>query len=284
MVSEQVPVKLSCKTLSVSRSGYYSWLKRPESLRVEENKKLIAEIVKIHYQSRGTYGSPRIARKLKQSGQNVGENRVVRLMKESGISGLVKKKFKVVTTDSNHDSPIAERIFKTEDVVTHPTRMNQVWASDISYIPTGEGFLFLGTYLDLFTRKVVGFAMEDHMQSCLLVKALEMGLGRQNLVTNNLISHSDRGSQYASTEYRNTLQDLGITASMSRRGNCYDNAFAESFFATLKKELIYRSKYNTKAEAKAAIFEYIEVWYNRNRMHSAIGYMTPVQFEESLAA
>lgn len=277
-------MRLSCKTLSVSRSGFYSWLSRPESERKKENATLIAEIKAIHDESRKTYGLPRIHEKLKHLGWLASKNRVSRLMKESGISGLIKRRFKTKTTDSNHHHPIADRIFKTEDVATPPTRANQVWASDLSYISTDEGVLYLGTYLDLYTRKVVGFALEDHMRTELLVQALQMAIGRQLGVYHGLVGHSDRGSQYASEEYRKKIKELGITASMSRKGNCYDNAFAESFFATLKKELIDRTRYTTKAEAKKAIFEYIEVWYNRTRIHSSIGFMTPIQFEESLAA
>ena len=164
------------------------------------------------------------------------------------------------------------------------TIYNQVWASDITYVSTAEGFVFLGTYVDLFTRKVVGFDLQDHMRTELLLTALDMALGRQLLLAGELVSHSDRGSQYASEIYRTKLASLGIQASMSRKGNCYDNAFAESFFATLKKELVYRTDFKTKAEAKKAIFEFIEVWYNRKRIHSSIGFMTPIQFEESQAA
>lgn len=284
MVSEsQMPVSVSCPELGVSRSGYYAWMKRPEPERKKANAELLAQMKRIHEESRQTYGEPRIRAKLKAEGKRVGKARVARLMKEAEISGLTKKRFRFKTTDSKHDLPIADRAFKTEVQATHPVRPNQVWASDISYIPTDEGCLFLGTYLDVFTRKVVGHAVEEHMRTELLLQALSQALGRQNL-SGDLISHSDRGSQYASGEYRRILAENGIQASMSRKGNCYDNAFAESFFATLKKELTYRTHYKTKAEAKIAIFEYIEVWYNRNRIHSSIGYMTPVQFEESLAA
>jgi transposase InsO family protein len=284
MVSENVNVKLSCKALEVSRSGYYAWQKRPESERAKRNVVLLTLIKSIHTESRETYGEPRIKEALKLLGEKCGKGRIAGLMHKAGITGMVKKRYVVKTTDSNHDSPIAERVFKTEDVVTHPTKANQVWASDITYIPTGEGFLFLATYLDLFTRKIVGFAMEDHMRSELILTALDMALGRQHLIKGELTNHSDRGSQYASEAYRAKLEELCMTASMSRKGNCYDNAFAESFFATLKKELVYRGKFETKEEAKKMIFEYVEVWYNRKRLHSSIGYMTPVQFEESLAA
>lgn len=276
-------MKLCCLVLGVSRSGFYSWLKRPESMRQQENEKLIAEMKVIHSESRGTYGLPRIQAKLKQSGKSLGKSRVARLMKIGGISGLIQRRFRISTTDSKHDLPIAPRVFQTEEPTTHPERPNQVWASDISYVPTDEGFLFLATYLDLFTRKVTGFAIQDHMRTELLLEALNMALGR-NSISDGLLGHSDRGSQYASDNYRKMLAARGITASMSRKGNCYDNAFAESLFATLKKELIYRTHYKTKAEAKKAIFEYIEVWYNRSRLHSSLGYLSPVQFEESIAA
>lgn len=284
MVSEKIPVRVSCKVLSVSRSGYYAWNDRPESERQKENSILMEEMKKIHSESRHTYGLPRILAKLKTNGKICGKNRVSRLMKKAGISGLIKRRFKVKTTDSNHQNPIAERKFQTEVKSTHPTQPNQIWASDVSYIATQEGFLFLATYLDLCTRKVVGFSTDDHMRTELILSALDMALGRQKMIHGELMSHSDRGSQYASEEYRAKLERLKISASMSRKGNCWDNAYAESFFATLKKELIYRTEYKTKEEAKKAIFEYIEVWYNRQRIHSSIGYKTPVQFEESLTA
>lgn len=284
MISEKLSIKLLCWVCRVSRSGYYAWLKRPESERKKENDALMTQITQIHTESRGTYGLPRIKEKLKSLGLQCGKTRIGRLMKKAQISGVNKRRFKIKTTDSNHSNPIAPRVFKTEEQITHPLKPNQVWASDISYIPTDEGFLFLAMYLDLFTRKLVGFATDDHMRTELILSALQMALGRQALIKGELVNHSDRGSQYASDVYRSKLESLEVIASMSRRGNCYDNAFAESFFATLKKELIYRNRFKTKEEAKKAIFEYIEVWYNKQRIHSSIGYMTPVQFEESLAA
>ena len=284
MVGEKISARASCVTLQVSRSGFYAWIGRPVSERAAENALLVAEIIKIHKQSRETYGLPRICAKLKDIGKVAGKNRVSSLMKKAGISGLIERRFVIKTTDSRHDLPIAPRIFKTEEFETHPTKPNEIWASDISYVPTEEGFVFLGTYLDIFTRKVVGFATEDHMKTTLLFQALEMALGRQNLTSGGLVGHSDRGTQYASEDYRDCMKKNKITASMSRKGNCYDNAFAESFFATLKKELVYRRKFKTKDEAKKAIFEYIEVWYNRERLHSSIGFKSPVQFEELHAA
>jgi putative transposase len=188
------------------------------------------------------------------------------------------KKFKIATTDSNHDLPIADRLFETEnvDAVMAP---NQVWTGDITYVPTGEGWLFLAVFLDVFTRKIVGFSSAEHMRSELVIDALKMGLGRQCVETGQLISHTDRGSQYASGDFRKELEDKGIIASMSRKGNCWDNAHVESFFHTLKTELIYRRMFMTREEAKKAIFDWIETWYNRQRRHSALEYMTPVEYE-----
>jgi putative transposase len=283
MVGEKLPVKLCCQTLKVSRSGYYASLGRPESARKLKNDLLVSEIKQIHKDSRATYGLPRIQAELKNKGIPCGKNRLTTLMKQAGISGLSKRHYKVKTTDSRHAKPIAERVFKTEETATHPTGPNKIWAGDISYIHTNEGFLYLATYVDLFTRKVVGFSMADNMRTELLMSAIDMALGRQNPDTSELINHSDRGSQYASEEYREKMLELGVTLSMSRKGNCWDNAYAETFFATLKKELVYRVKYKTRKEAQKAIFEYIEVWYNRRLIHSSIGYMTPVQYEESLA-
>lgn len=284
MAIEGIPVSLSCDTLEVSRSGFYAWQDRPESKRGLDNVILMEKVKSIHKDSRKTYGLPRIKEELKQLGYSCGKGRIASLMKKAGISGLVKTRFKPRTTDSNHQLPVAERLFKTEEVETHPSGPNEQWASDISYIPTDEGFLYLATFLDLYTRKMVGFSMADHMRSELVVDALDMALGRQNLASGPLVAHSDRGSQYASDQYRLKLKSLNIQISMSRKGNCWDNAFAESFFATLKKELVYRRRFSSKEEAKQAIFEYIEVWYNRKRLHSSIGFKTPVQFEKSLAA
>ncbi len=284
MENKGIPVRLSCDILEVSRSGFYACRERPVSKRSQDNAILMEKVKIIHEASRKTYGLPRIQEELKELGYSCGKSRITSLMKKAGISGLVQTRFKPQTTDSNHDLPVAERLFKTEDVATHPSRPNEQWASDISYIPTEEGFVYLATFVDLCTRKVVGFSIADHMRTELIVDALDMALGRQNLASAPLVAHSDRGSQYASDQYRLKLKSLGIQISMSRKGNCWDNAFAESFFATLKKEVVYRTKFRFKEEAKQAIFEYIEVWYNRKRLHSSIGYMTPIQFEESLAA
>ena len=272
-------MKLLCDTIEISRSGYYAWRKRPESERDQKNQALKARIRLIHEKSDGTYGSPRITAELRAEGTSCGKNRVARLMKEEGLASESVKKFKIKTTDSNHDLPIAERIFETENVeaVMSP---NQVWGGDITYVETEEGWLFLAIFLDLFTRKVVGFSCDDNMRTELVLKALSMALGRQDVNEGELITHSDRGSQYAADEYRQKLEAAGIIASMSRKGNCYDNAHVESFFHSLKTELVYRRNFKTRQEAKQAIFEWIEIWYNRQRRHSSLEYMSPEEYEK----
>ena len=278
---EQKDVTKCCRVLEVSRSGYYAWLTRPVSNRKLENEKLAQDLKKHWDDSRGTYGLPRLHEKLKKDGRKIGKNRVKKIMKENNIVGVGKKKFKVVTTDSNHKLPIAARLFKAENHDVQVTKPNQYWGGDITYIDTDEGWLFLSVFLDLFTRKVVGHAMSDNMTADLVIESLNMGLTHQGLATAaELTAHSDRGSQYASDAYAEKLEAHKITASMSRKGNCYDNAFVETFFRTLKVELIYRTKFKTRAEAIAAIFEFIEVWYNRQRIHSSLGYQTPIGYEQ----
>ena len=277
---EQQDVNRCCRVLEVSRSGYYDWLKRPVSARKLANLELAKKIKQHWVDSRETYGLPRLFQKLKNENINIGKNRVRKLMKENNIFGIAKKKFKVVTTDSNHSLPIAKRIFKTENHSEIVRESNKFWGGDITYVRTKEGWLYLSIFLDLFTRKVVGHAMDKEMTADLVIESLSMGLKRQGLTTaTHLTTHSDRGSQYASDDYRSKLRAHKITASMSRKGNCYDNAFVETFFKTLKTELIYREEFETRAEAKAAIFEFIEVWYNRQRLHSSLGYLTPEDYE-----
>jgi putative transposase len=277
---EQQDVNRCCRVLEVSRSGYYDWLKRPISARKTQNQELAKKIKQHWIESRETYGLPRLFQKLKNENIHVGKNRVHKIMKENNIFGIAKKKFKVVTTDSNHTLPIANRVFKTEKHSEIVTQNNKFWGGDITYIPTEEGWLYLSIFLDLFTRKVVGHAMDKTMTTELVIESLNMGLKRQGLATaSDLTAHSDRGSQYASEDFRLKLAAHKITASMSRKGNCYDNAFVETFFKTLKTELIYRNKFKTRSEAKAAIFEFIEVWYNRQRLHSSLGYLTPEDYE-----
>jgi transposase InsO family protein len=278
--TDRVTVSSACDTLDVSRSGYYAWLKRPESQRAKTNAMLLNRIRVIHEKSDATYGSPRVTEDLRAEGFIVNEKRVAKLMKENKIASDAVKKFKITTTDSNHNLPVAERVFETENVREAVMAPNQVWAGDITYVATDEGWLFLAIFLDIFTRKVVGFSSDDNMKTELILKALEMALGRQTVVDGQLIAHSDRGSQYASELYTSKLRLAGIIASMSRKGNCYDNAHVESFFHSLKVELVYRKTFRTREEAKQAIFDWIETWYNRERRHSALGYMTPDEYEK----
>lgn len=278
---EQQDILKCCVVLKVSRSGYYDWLNRPVSDRKIANEKLAQQINKIWSDSRESYGLPRIVEKLKSENIIAGRNRVQKIMKINNIEGAGRRKFKVQTTDSNHNLPIAERHFKTEHHAELVTESNQFWGGDITYIKTDEGWLYLSVFLDLFTRKIVGYAMDKNMTVDLVLESLNMSLRRQDItIKNNLTAHTDRGSQYASSDYRKKLAVHNITASMSRRGNCYDNAFVETFFRTLKVELIYRRRFKTRAEARMAIFEFIEVWYNKQRLHSSLGYQTPIGYEQ----
>lgn len=280
LLHHDIEISLSCEAVEASRSGYYDWRGRSPSERATENRRLVEDIKRVHTKSRDLYGSPRVTEALKNEGQSCNEKRVARLMAENQIKSKTHKKFKVCTTNSNHDFPIAPRVCKTEDVPVAVMAADQVWVSDITYIETAEGWLYLAIFLDLFTRKIVGLSLANHMRSEMVIEALQMGINRQNVEPGTLIIHSDRGVQYAAKEFRDKLYDEDFIASMSRRGNCWDNAFAESFFRTLKVELVYLKKYATRAEAAAEIFEYIEVFYNRERLHSSIGYITPIQFEQ----
>jgi transposase InsO family protein len=252
---------------------------RPPSERKFSDQALLPRIRAIHEKSKQTYGSPRITAELRAEGALVNEKRVARLMRENKITSDAVRKFKVQTTDSNHDLPIAERIFETDhaDAVMAP---DQVYVGDITYIHTQEGFLFLAVFMDIFTRKIVGHKADDNMRAELVLDALSMALGRQDIERNQLIAHSDQGSQYASEKLREKMDLVGIIASMSRKGNCWDNAHCESFFHTLKTELVYRTEFKTREEAKQAIFEWIECWYNAERRHSALEYLSPNEYEK----
>ena len=273
-------VKKMCRNIGASRSGYYQWKKQPQSRRQKENEKILIEIKESHKNSRRAYGSPRIVEDLKAKGMKCSENRVARLMKIHGIVGKAKKKLKT-TTNSNHALPVAENLLNQNFTAEKP---NTVWLSDITYVPTLEGWLYLVVILDLFSRQILGWAMSDRLTSGFVVKALYQAIGRRH-PGSGCIFHSDRGIQYASTDCRDVLMAYGFIQSMSRKGNCYDNAVAESFFHTLKTELVYDYRYETRAEARQSIFEYIEMFYNRKRRHSALGYRSPISFElEAMAA
>lgn len=268
-----------CRVLKVSRSGYYAWRKKPVSKRRKENEKLLEKIRQSHSKSRRTYGSPRITADLRAEGQVYGKNRVARLMRENGIVAKTKKKFKV-TTNSKHGRPVAENLLKDKRAVTAP---NKVWVSDITYVWTKEGWLYLMIILDVFSRNIVGWSMSDRLTSDFVLKGLWQALGKRK-PGDGLIFHSDRGVQYTSYEFRMALRINKMLQSMSGKGNCYDNAFAESFFHTLKTELVYGQTYNSRNEARQSIFEYIEVFYNRERRHSSLGYVSPVAFEQNAMA
>jgi transposase InsO family protein len=271
------PVRRLCLHLKVSPSGFYDWEQRQlhPSARALENQSLAQEIDQIHARSRKTYGAPRIEQALRQQGRRHGRNRVARLMKAKGLCGRQKGRYRVQTTDSNHDEPIAPNRLAEAPKATAP---NQLWVADITYIETKEGWLYLAAILDLYSRKIVGWAMSERIDTALVLKALTMAL-LHRCPPAQLLCHSDRGVQYASGDYRQALGDAGLIASMSRRANCYDNATMESFWATLKLELVYRTCFDTRAHARTQIFDYIETFYNRIRLHSSLAYHTPINFE-----
>jgi putative transposase len=273
------PVRVMCEALSVSPSGYYAWRSRPDSPRKIANRALLVDIRRVHAQHRERYGAPRIHAELRGAGQAVSRKRVERVMRQHGIRARAPRRYRVCTTDSKHSLPVAANLLEQNFVANQP---NQVWLADITYIPTSEGWLYLAVILDLFTRKVVGWAMREHMRAELTIAALTMAIQRQRPAA-GLIHHSDRGSQYAASDYRNILQAAAITQSMSRKANCWDNAPMESFFGTLKTELVHHREYPDRDGARRDLFAYIEGYYNRRRIHSAIGYITPQQAEAKAA-
>jgi transposase InsO family protein len=264
-----------CRVLGVSISGYYAWRKRPASAHTESNAVLVEHIRRVHADSRHTYGSPRIQAALRQQGMVCNHKRVERLMRLYGIRGGDRRKRRPITTQSRHAYPVAANILQRDFTAESP---NCKWLGDISYIDTMEGFLYLASLEDVFSRKIVGWAMDEHMETVLVEQAMHMALVRRQ-PEDGLLHHSDQGSQYASDAYRALLETHRITVSMSNVGNCYDNAMKESFFATLKTECASQP-FATRAQARTAIFEYIEVFYNRQRLHSALGYLSPEQFEQ----
>ena len=274
-----------CRVLDVSHSGFYAFCRREKdgdkSERERVDERLAGEINLIRAKSRNyrTYGSPRIHRELKGIGIAVGEKRVARVMREKGIRAKVGRKF-CVTTDSSHSHPVAPNLLGRRFSVEETFSLNRLWAGDITYIPTGEGWLYLAIVLDLASRRVVGWSMRHTLEKSLVIDALSGALAYRKPEPGTLQYHSDRGSQPACTDYRAILALHEIECSMSRRGDCWDNAVAESFFATLKKELVHGENWRTREEARSALFEYIEVWYNRERRHSSLGYLSPAEYEE----
>ena len=268
-------VEKMCRVLKVSRSGYYAFRGRGKSMRQLANERILAAIKEAHKESRRIYGSPRITDALRDGGIRCSENRVARLMRANGITAKMKRKFKA-TTDSNHNLPVAKNLLNRQFKVDRP---NKVWVSDITYIWTTEGWLYLAVILDLFSRQIVGWAMSDKITQDIVINAFSQALWRRKPKA-GLMFHSDRGSQYAADGFRSLLAGRGFIQSMSRKGNCYDNAVAESFFHTLKTEVIYHEKYLTRDQARQSIFEYIEMFYNRKRKHSTLGYRSPWEFEQ----
>jgi putative transposase len=264
-----------CELFAVSRAGFYAWLKRPESLRKRENKRLGALIKESFDVSRGTYGYRRVRKDLQEQKETCSEYLVGRLMKQQELRAKARRKFKV-TTDSRHSKPIHENLLQRQFTAEKP---NQRWVTDITYIPTMEGWLYLTVFMDLYSRRIVGWSMSNRLQESLVIDAMRMALFRRK-IKSSLLLHSDRGSQYASDNFQKLLRENSINCSMSRKGNCWDNAAMESFFHSLKTECVNHENFKTREEAKKMIFDYIEVFYNKRRRHSFLNYMSPVRYEE----
>jgi putative transposase len=268
---------MMCSLLSASRAGYYAWRERKPSERAQEDAKLATEIRVIHKQSNETYGSPRIHAQLRHDGTRVGRKRVARVMRKERIDVRLRRRFRK-TTDSKHGHPIAPNLLKRRFAINSIRARDRVWASDITYIDTMEGWLYLAVVLDLRSRRVVGWSMSQSLESTIVLDALRMALSRRQ-PRKGVLHHSDRGSQYADKLFRQLLKDHGMKCSMSRKGDCWDNAVVESFNATIKTELIHRTKWITREEARAAVYKWIETWYNPKRLHSTLGYRSPDDFE-----
>jgi transposase InsO family protein len=275
-MSGQYKVAWLCEALLVSRSGYYAWLHRPQQPgpRATENARLQVQVRAAFAESHNTYGSPRLAQALGCPGRR---NRIARLMHREGLWARQRSKYRVATTDSRHEGPIApNRLLELK-----AERPDQVWVTDATCVLTGQGWLYLVAVLDVYTRRVLGWSMHDHLDATQMIAALQLAIARRRPKP-GLIVHSDRGAQYASSAYRAVLVRHGLLASMSRKGNCYDNAFIESFWSSLKYETVYHRKFATRAEARTALFAYIESFYNPTRLHSSLGYMSPITFESQL--
>ena len=269
------PVGVMCRVLLVSRSGFYGWTRRLPSRRERRRDQLLAKIHRAHQESRELYGSPRVHRALLIDGESVSRNTVAKLMRRAKIRAKSRRRYVPRTTDSRHQKPVARNLLDRDFTAPGPDRK---WVADITYVPTGEGWLYLAAVLDVYSRRIVGWSMADHLETDLVADALRMALERRR-PQNGLLHHSDRGVQYASDDYQHLLASHGITVSMSGRGDCWDNAMMESFWATLKTELVHQQRYVTREQARASIFEYVEVFYNRQRLHSSLGYVSPETFE-----
>lgn len=276
---EEYSIQALCRNLKVSTSGYYGWLGRQEApgARAKADRELMQEVKTIHERSRSTYGSPRVLAELCKRGKCHGRNRVARLMKTQGLCGRQKGRWRVKTTDSNHDHPIAPNRLKER---AQPSAPNQVWVGDITYIKSTQGWLYLAAIMDIYSRKIVGWAISERIDTALILRAWDMAILHRR-PPNGLIFHSDRGVQYASSAHRAALREANVVASMSRKANCYDNAAMEAFWSTLKLELIYRQPeaFQTTGLAQSTIFDDIEIFYNRQRLHSSLDYLSPAEFE-----
>jgi transposase InsO family protein len=280
---KEFPVQMLCDILEVSRGGYYAWRRRPPSARARRRAELIGKIRQVHDDSRGTYGSPRVTVELKETNVKVCQNTVAKYMRESGVFVRPRRRFVPRTTDPDHPHPVAPNLLDRQ-FAAGAGAPDRKWACDLTYLWTDEGWLYLSVVIDLFSRRVVGWSMSDDLKARGVAEALAMAIARRKpkpggAAGSELVHHSDRGVQYACDLYRDLLQRHGITRSMSRPGNCYDNAVVESFFGTLKTELVHRTRYRTRAQARASVFEWIECWYNRRRRHSSLGYLSPEAFE-----
>ncbi len=268
------PIRLMCRLLDVAASGYYAWRRRPEPQRVQRNRELLEKIRSIHAASKGVYGSPRVDAELLAKGVKVGRHKVAQVMRSARLKGCPKRRYRT-TTQRDPGHQIAQNLLRQNFAADGP---DQRWASDITYIATRQGWLYLAVTMDLFSRRIVGWSMDRWMSRHLVVDALRMAINARQ-PTGTLIHHSDRGGQYSSDDFRNELKKYGIKPSMSSTGNCYDNAVVESFFGALKRERVNRVRYRTREQARADLFEYIEVFYNRKRRHSYIGNISPDDFE-----
>jgi putative transposase len=268
------PIAFMCRQLGVSRAGYYAWGRRPESARAREERALGVQVAAVHRESRRAYGSPRVQRELARRGVRVARKRVARLMRSQGLAARQRRRF-VCTTDSAHPHAPAPNVLKRD---FRPAAPNATWACDITYVPTAEGWLYLAVVMDLFSRRIVGWATSARIDRHLVLSALDMALAARRPPA-GLVHHSDRGCQYACADYRAALAQRGLVPSMSRKANCWDNACVESFFSSLKTECVYRTRFATRQAARLALFDYLEVFYNRTRLHSHLGYVSPAEYE-----
>lgn len=272
---QEFPVVVLCRVLGVSESGYYAWRKRPESQHTQEDARLTTHIQDVFVAFRGVYGSPRIHAELRDQGWRTSRKRVARLMQENGMDAR-RKPFHPITTRSHPRHVVAPNLLQQDFTAARP---NEKWTGDITYIPTAQGWLYLAVILDVFSRRVVGWAMSARCDELLVETALRMALARRQPET-GLLHQSDRGSQYTSRAYQQVLEEVEMTVSMSGKGNCYDHAVTESFFGTVKDECVHRTIYRSHDEARQSLFEYLEVFYNRQRRHSSLGYLSPTTFEQ----